>query len=412
MVFLIFSLLFVSCTLQIIYDSNTEIISFYFSDIEGQVTISPGSITVIVPKGTDCSSLTPHITLSSVRASVSPASGVAQDFRTPVLYTVTTEDRTVRVYTVAVIVQRWIPATTNAEFTPRDGAGALSFQGKLWLLGGWRSDGENFDERTCSEVWVSNDDGKTWEKGLDAPWGARHCAGWVVFENRMWVISGDGHADVWSSSDGVNWNQAANDAPWGKRYSPIVSVFKEKIWLMGGLSFWHEEDGTYGLFTRALNDVWSSSDGVTWNKELEAAPWSPRGLFHGSAVLNDTLFIIGGGIKGTVSELLYSETIAEYNDVWKTEDGISWVRVRSSSPWRPRTHFSVTTYNDQIYITDGSITTQANLSNEVWRSSDGINWIDEQAIPWPPRHASSLVTHNGKLFIIGGYLHNDVWYME
>src|SRR5688572_3537209 len=31
----------------------------------------------------------------------------------------------------------WQPVTMNAPWAARDGAGILSFQGKLWLLGGW-----------------------------------------------------------------------------------------------------------------------------------------------------------------------------------------------------------------------------------------------------------------------------------
>ena len=32
----------------------------------------------------------------------------------------------------------WHCATMHAPWRPRDGAGALSFRGALWLLGGWR----------------------------------------------------------------------------------------------------------------------------------------------------------------------------------------------------------------------------------------------------------------------------------
>lgn len=31
----------------------------------------------------------------------------------------------------------WHCATADAEFEPRDGAGLLSFNGRLWMLGGW-----------------------------------------------------------------------------------------------------------------------------------------------------------------------------------------------------------------------------------------------------------------------------------
>ncbi len=63
------------------------------------------TITVNVPFETDITNLTPEIEISA-GASVSPASGVAQDFSSPVEYTVTAEDGiTSQKYTVSVVVE-------------------------------------------------------------------------------------------------------------------------------------------------------------------------------------------------------------------------------------------------------------------------------------------------------------------
>jgi hypothetical protein len=72
---------------------------------------APGSINnvnrviaVNVPYGTDVTNLTPMIVISS-GAAVYPASGVAKDFTSPVIYTVTAEDKvTTQKYTVMVTV--------------------------------------------------------------------------------------------------------------------------------------------------------------------------------------------------------------------------------------------------------------------------------------------------------------------
>ena len=55
-----------------------------------------------MPFGTDPTSLTPTIAITG--ASVSPASGAAQDFTAPVIYTVTAADLTTKAYTVTVSV--------------------------------------------------------------------------------------------------------------------------------------------------------------------------------------------------------------------------------------------------------------------------------------------------------------------
>lgn len=263
---------------------------------------------------------------------------------------------------------------------------------------------------TTSEVWVSEDGGFTWTRKADASWLARHCAGWVVFNNKIFVISGDGNDDVWSSEDGEHWVQECSNAPFGKRYAPYVAVFNNKLWLMGGLSYW--EDGQYiHPRVKAFNDVWSSEDGQNWEKVIDCAPWAPRGLIHGYAVKNDTLYILGGGIKSGIIPGGGSETVAEYNDVWSTTDGLNWTRILYKAPWLPRTHFSVFSTPEYIYITDGSVGQQAVMSNEVWRSRDGIMWEHVEITPWSPRHASALTYHNGYLYVSSGYFVADVWRM-
>jgi uncharacterized repeat protein (TIGR02543 family) len=65
--------------------------------------ITGTDITVILPydDGAEISSLAPVVTVSS-SATISPASGTAQDFRSPVTYTVTAEDGLQQTYTVTV----------------------------------------------------------------------------------------------------------------------------------------------------------------------------------------------------------------------------------------------------------------------------------------------------------------------
>lgn len=81
-----------------------NITSFVFEGLEPPVAgvIDGTDIDVLVPFGTDVEELVPTIIHTGV--SISPASGVAQDFTTPVDYTVTAADGTTKVYTVTVTV--------------------------------------------------------------------------------------------------------------------------------------------------------------------------------------------------------------------------------------------------------------------------------------------------------------------
>jgi hypothetical protein len=57
---------------------------------------------------------------------------------------------------------------------------------------------------------------------------------------------------------------------------------------------------------KALNDVWSSTDGVTWQLETGHAPWFPRGAQY-SVEFGGKLWIFGGK-TGTTYE--------HADDVW------------------------------------------------------------------------------------------------
>jgi len=86
-----------------VLSSDTSITSFVFEGLSPRVeaTISGTSVTAEVPNGTDLTALVPTIEVA-MAATVAPASGVAQDFSTPVTYTVTAEDGTTQDYTATI----------------------------------------------------------------------------------------------------------------------------------------------------------------------------------------------------------------------------------------------------------------------------------------------------------------------
>jgi uncharacterized repeat protein (TIGR02543 family) len=84
-------------------NSRTRLITFDFSEpaATGSIDEEAKTVDVIVPYATNPGALVSTITLSP-KATVSPASGVAQNFSSPVDYTVTAEDGSTEVYTVTV----------------------------------------------------------------------------------------------------------------------------------------------------------------------------------------------------------------------------------------------------------------------------------------------------------------------
>ena len=300
---------------------------------------------------------------------------------------------------------QWIKITEEAAFAARDGAGALVFDDKMWLLGGWNPNNKKYFPQTCnSEVWNSTD-GVTWTHHSHAPWEGRHTAGYVVHHNKMWIVGGDanqGHYqnDVWNSSNGTLWELVRKNVPWGPRVLHYTVAFAGKIWVMGGQTipqFAPEEEHFY-------NDVWSSEDGVLWEQVLEVAPWSPRGMIGGCAVFQNQLWLLGGGTYDTPKQ----PQRQSFNEVWSTADGTHWTQ-HANAPWPPRQYHDVAVFDNKLWILEGH-DLQTGNRNDVWHSVDGENWTQLPKTPWPPRHAASVFVYDDGLWMVAGNnMTSDVW---
>ena len=299
----------------------------------------------------------------------------------------------------------WVEVQTNAAFPVLDGGGALVFDGKMWLLGGW-APGSVPHPYTTSEVWVSTN-GADWTSLGAAPWEPRHTAGYVVYDNQMWIVGGDANSghyqnDVWNTADGTNWTQVTANVPWGDRVLHHTVAFDDRIWVMGGQKlpqFIQSGGPTNEMF---YNDVWTTTNGVQWTRVLEHAPWEPRGMIGGGVVFQDKLWLLGGGTYDTPLEPVRNY----YNDVWNTADGVNWTRVVAEASWAPRQYHDVAVFDSRMWVLEGG---GPGNRNDVWYSTDGVTWLELQGTPWPPRHAASVYVYDGGLWMVAGNLWNDAW---
>ena len=94
---------------------GASIVAFDFTTLSpsvlGSINERAHTINLAVPHGTDITALAPTITVSR-GASVSPVSGEAHDFTSPVLYAVTSATSSIQTYTVTVTVAPAPPDTT------------------------------------------------------------------------------------------------------------------------------------------------------------------------------------------------------------------------------------------------------------------------------------------------------------
>jgi hypothetical protein len=288
----------------------------------------------------------------------------------------------------------------------------------MWLLGGWNpSDRKHFPRICNNEVW-SSADGAAWtlerlntflDRSFDSTrdWEGRHTAGYVIYRDRLWIIGGDVnqghyHLDVWNSADGKTWSYVNRDkpVPWGPRALHYTLVHRDRIWVMGGQ--------TIPSFARAdevfYRDIWTTSDGVNWEKVTPREPfWSARGMIGGSVVFQDRMWILGGGTYDTPR----TPTRRFYNDVWSSADGVRWERHVEAAPWEPRQYHEVAVFDDRMWVLEGYAKVNR---NDVWYSADGVNWYELPNTPWKPRHAASVFVHDGALWMVAGNnMESDVW---
>ena len=313
----------------------------------------------------------------------------------------------------------WKNITMKAPFAFRDGAGALVYQDKMWLLGGWNPRDKTYFPLICNnEVWNSTD-GLHWnlikentylDKNFDPmqDWEGRHTAGYTVFQNKMWIVGGDanqGHYqnDVWNSTDGKTWNRLSPQAPpWAPRALHYTLTFKDKIWVIGGQ--------TMPAFAPAdeifYRDLWNSTDGIHWKEVKPEEPcWSARGMIGGNVVFKDRMWILGGGTYDTPT----TPKRNFYNDVWSSDDGVHWKQHTAAAPWFPRQYHDVAVFDGRMWVMEG-YNGQGGNRKDVWYSDDGVNWYELPNTPWNPRHAASVFVYDDALWMVtGNNFQSDVW---
>ncbi|MBM3280330.1 MAG: galactose oxidase [Candidatus Handelsmanbacteria bacterium] len=296
---------------------------------------------------------------------------------------------------------QWEQVVTEAPWCRRDSMGEVVHDGKMWIFGG-------YTPTRINDVWCSAD-GVNWAQVTpQAPWGGRNLPCALVHGGRMWLLGGfapkdkatnrfPAYNDVWSSANGADWTLVAQ-APWSARGAAGAVVFDNKMWVLGGF------DGTD--FSHS-DEVWSSADGVAWKLE-DHAPWGPRAMMA-CLVFGKWMWVLGGGIYDDRHPL---NTVADYSDVWRSEDGASWEQVTADAGWAPRRFHCGVVYAGggyhRMWILGGYH--QGNR-NDVWSSRDGRHWTEEQT-PWPIRHEPGCLEFKEQLWLLGGFgdtLYNDVW---
>jgi hypothetical protein len=254
----------------------------------------------------------------------------------------------------------------------------IAFDGDLWMT--WQR-----------SSWSSSD-GLNWEQYNKNDWGQRIYTSYYFFLDKLWMSGGLDYQpktflnDVWTSADGKIWTQETAHAEWQPRGSQTIIVFKNKLFLFGGATEVLPDRTT----SKFMNDIWTSDDGIHWNREETDAPW-PACDYPRMLIFKDSLYMVGGqGHAG----------------IWRSADGKSWLNIKEEAEWKKRYDYGALVFDNKIWVYGGrdiSTNHTTGAKDDVWYSEDGNTWLQQfEHAPWTVRSAMHSIVFKNKLWIFSG----------
>jgi len=211
------------------------------------------------------------------------------------------------------------------------------------------------------------------------------------------------------------WEEINTESIWSERWDHSAVKYQNKIWIFGGYNPGNTSSDSY------FEDVWSSSDGKSWDLLTSEAPWLGR-RGHATVVFDngdgESIYLIGG--YSVDEESGYRQYC---NDVWKSADGINWSQIKTNSipamdsdtDWYPRFNHccDVVSQDGKPYILliAGATIEKGSPAHhgmiyfsDVWKSENGIEWskMETQEFGIRAEHSTSVNPENGRIYMQGG----------
>ena len=164
---------------------------------------------------------------------------------------------------------------------------------------------------TNDNIFSSGDGNHPWTKSSKKlPPAALHSQGSsVIFQNQVYLLFGNVSRSIYSSIDGINWNKKYDYQPTGSNPNKITSfdavVHDDKIWIIGSLI----------TNTNSSAKTVFSYDGSNWKQEADL----PQDRYwYGAASFADGLFVIGGAYQDSGLKYRKSLIYSPYGSTWHT----------------------------------------------------------------------------------------------
>jgi len=155
------------------------------------------------------------------------------------------------------------------------------FLGVLWVIG---MDGSTL------EIWKGSIGQNFVQQSLSNPFSSSTGTAVTSFNGKIWVTGGwvSGYSDeVWSSVDGTTWVQESGSGTGNASFTPRINhtltIYSNKMYVIGGNNA-----------STTFDDVWVSEDGITWREAYSYDQEIVSRTGHGAAVFNGEIHIYAG----------------------------------------------------------------------------------------------------------------------
>ncbi|NJL54860.1 hypothetical protein HC928_06455 [bacterium] len=270
----------------------------------------------------------------------------------------------------------------------------VSQNGIPYLIGGWNESGMTSSVlrvQDCGSIIEVVRESSEWEERSYFP--AIHINNLTyIFGGFQYIPPSNVLGDVWMSPNMTDWDLVAVDPAWEQREAHGVVFHENEFYLLGGVTYFRPEE-SFELgkdnpsHLRVFGDVWRSQDGFAWSNLLENAPWGPRRSF--SYAVKDGYIYMWGGVN--------DERNKNFNDVWRSADGVNWEQVSRNTAWSPRmlgNHAPI--MDERLWVIGGNSDAEKVVAlNDVWSSDDGLTWeLMTEDAEFPARHGAFVFTLN------------------
>lgn len=212
----------------------------------------------------------------------------------------------------------------------------------------------------------------TWKKLLDsAEWKKSYNFQMLNIRDTLWTFHYDGN---WYSVDGADWTKSRLPNAISNLAFLDYVVFKDAVLGLGRF------EGNIEEF-KVRPEIYSTKDLKRW-ATLSSESNLPRRFFYHPFVFQDKIWIIGG-----------EDEHGKYSDIWNSDDGVAWTRVKDNSELGKRSRSQIVNLNGKLFL----------LDNDVWSSTDAINWTKEatEIVKGETVFGYAAVIYDNKIWLLG-----------